>query len=241
MDPIQNSKWFKRVLFDALGICLILGGLGLYVDYVENNTFRAVDSINGIYLGQSREDLLFSENTDVVCTDLDLDQDCDSFTLRESATGERSDVGDVDLESDRVVRIMKRESFSWLNIRNTDDLIRQLGEPDIYSVSPDCRVRSYVYADENWSFRLEKNQLRSVEWGKIKIGSAFNFARYLEETFKMTNDWRPYYVYNGSKIFVGGKQLCPDDGCPFERGLRIEDRNEDATEMLETLLLVVLR
>ena len=230
-------KWFKRVLFAVLGTSIVLGGLGLYLNYLENNTFRAVESIDGIYLGQSREELLFSENTDVTCADFfELDQDCDSFTLRERAGGEILDVGEVDLESDRVVRILKSESLSWLSISNTEDLIRQLGEPDIYSIFPDFRVRSYVYADENWSFRFEKNQLRSVEWGKIKIGSAFNFTRYLEETFRMTNDWRPYYVYSGAKIFLRGEQICPGTKCPFQDGDRIEDKILDAKELEELLL-----
>ena len=36
-----------------------MGGLDLFASYVENNTSLAVDSIDGIYLGQSTEDLLF--------------------------------------------------------------------------------------------------------------------------------------------------------------------------------------
>ena len=65
-------KWFKRVLFAVLGTLLVLGGLGLYLNYVENNTFRAVDSIDGISLGQSREDLLFLRGLNLACTDPEI-------------------------------------------------------------------------------------------------------------------------------------------------------------------------
>lgn len=177
-------KWFKRVLFAVLGTSIVLGGFGLYLNYVENNTFLGSDSIDGISLGQSREELLFSDGLNLVCSDYTvLPQDCDSFTLRaqyhsslalakEEAPDKIVDTGVIDLESDRVVRVMKVKSLPWLRIENTDDLTRRLGEPDIYSVSPDFSIRSYAYSDIKWSFQFEKNQLRRVELGKIRVGYA---------------------------------------------------------------------
>lgn len=241
-------KWFKRVLFAVLGTSIVLGGLGLYLNYVENNTFLGSDSIDGISLGQSREELLFSDGLNLVCSDYTvLPQDCDSFTLRtqyhsslalakEEAPDKIVDTGVVDLESDRVVRVMKVKSLPRLRIENTDDLTRRLGEPDIYSVSPDFSIRSYAYSDIKWSFQFEKNQLRRVELGKIRVGYALNLAYYLEETFKKPNDYRSYYVYNGAKIFLRGEQICPGTKCPFKDRDRIEDEILDAKELEELLL-----
>ena len=234
-------KWFKRVLFAVLGTLLVLGGLGLYLNYVENNTFRAVDSIDGISLGQSREDLLFLRGLNLACTDPEISPSkCDSFYIREAkydpislAREEEAtaitETGMVDFELDRVVRVEKVSGFPWLRINDTEDLVRRLGEPNIYSISTDFKVRSYSYVDRPWTFQFEKDQLRRVELGKVRTRYALNLTDYFDKDGS-------YNVYEGSKILVRGRQVCPGSECPFKDGDRIEDKILGAKELEELLL-----
>jgi hypothetical protein len=222
-------KWFKRVLFSVLGISLVIGGVDLYSRYVDNNTFRAVDAINGIYLGQSREDLLFLKDLKLNCSDSDVPpSECDSFFILEPRYDMKT-TGLVDLELDRVVRVEKVSGFPRLRINDTEDLVRRAGEANVYSISTDFEVRSYSYVDIPWTFQFEKDQLRRVELGKVRTRYALNLTDYRDEDGY-------FNVYEGSKILVRGRQVCPGSECPFKDGDRIEDKILGAKELEELLL-----
>lgn len=224
-------KRFLKIIGALIGGLIVIAAVvlaGLYgYDQYKQNTFVPLEKVDGVYLGMSRQDLLFKTRLDLRCGSEETDQtQCEFFrylnpSLRYGYSKDDLFVsgGVIRLEEDVVVTLSKhlwipRELES--QVYNTEALIKKLGDPDLLVVSKDLTGRSYRYVDQNLTLEYEKDSLAVFNWGKshpLEVGLAKP---------NISDEMEIYYTYDGSQVVVGGATVCPGVSCPFEEGDKLE-------------------
>ena len=238
-------KRFFKIIGALIGGLIVLATVvlaGLYVyDQYKQNTFKHIEEVDGVYLGMPRGDLLFKTGLDMRCSPEETGQtECNFFrylnpSLRYGYSKDDFFVsgGIIRLEDDKVVAL---EKHVWIprdletQGYNSDALMKKLGAPDLLVVSKDLTNRTYVYVDQNLTFKYGKDSLGSFNWGKsypLELGLAKT---------NISDKMDFYYTYEGSEVVVGGATVCPGVSCPFEEGERLEYDN--ALYSLEQLVRV---
>ncbi len=206
---------------------------------METYRFDPPENISGIYLGVARNDLIFKTDLRWSCVPPELAiQNCDVMTWIDNASYakfEKSGVtkerprenGNVVFENERVVRIQQvnRLNKYLFNFNGVDELITQLGEPDILSIAKNLKSRTYTYVDERWSFTFQENNVTGFIWGKLSVWDSLNAAFVSDKPLELLSDDELLAIvdegseiYTGNQYFISGEKICPSPRCPFSEG-----------------------
>jgi hypothetical protein len=238
----ESMKRFFKIIGAFIGGLIVLAAIGIAGLYVyDQYIFKPIEEVDGVYLGMSRQDLLFKTRLDMRCSPEETDQtECDFFRYLNPSRligYSKEDLfmpnGVIRLEDDRVVALSK-DLFIPLDLKtqvyNTGALIKKLGDPDLLVVSKDFTRRSYLYVEQNLIFYYRQDSLERINLGKshpLELG--------VVETNRLETKGLSY-AFDGSEVLVGGATVCPGDVCPYDEGGEIN--HEKALYSLEELVRI---
>lgn len=251
-------KQFFKIIGALIGGLIALAAVvlaGLYgYDQYKQNTFKPVEEVDGVYLGMSRQDLLFKTRLDMRCSPEETDQtECDYFRYLNPSRligYSKDDLfipnGVIRLDDDRVVALSKNLFIPQdlqIQAYNTGALLKKLGDPDVLVISKDLTYRHYMYADQRLIFTYSKDSLSRITWGESSIRDLgiSVFKRWDVKRSEMVGDSldRLRQTYVGAEVIVDGRRICPGEDCPFEVGDTFTHASEmksySAEEMLKLL------
>ena len=191
--------------------------------------FDPPSSIDGIYIGMTRDDLFFETKNFWECAPKDVDvQDCNTLKWMDEWSYEKNNGvfesnGRVVLEDNIVVRIYQRFNLNkyLFSFYNVEELVVQLGDPDILSISKNLNSRTYTYLDEEWIFSFSQNQLREFVWGKASVRDTVSTPVFGRKPLSSYSDEElldivmPSKEYRGNQYVIEGTKVCPGASCPF--------------------------
>ncbi len=195
----------------------------------ETYWFDPPTNINGIYIGMVRDDLFFKTKNFWECVPEDVDvQDCNTLKWMDEWSYEKNNGvfksnGRVVLEDNVVVRIYQRRNLNkyLFSFYNVEELVVQLGDPDILSISKNLNSRTYTYLDEEWIFSFSQDQLREFVWGKASVRDTVStpvFGRKPISSYsneELLDIVMPSKEYRGNQYVIEGTKVCPGASCPF--------------------------
>jgi hypothetical protein len=206
------SKFLKYIKYSALafvGFILVALIYDAYEDELEfaytKAFFEVPTVIRGVAYGDSKSDVFFRLG--------EPEADCSFCDEREMLwiIGDEL-LGDyiyVGFENDLVISVWTTSIRGVFGndyaLKNTEQLLEILGEPDILAITPSLFGRRYTYLDWGVTFSYEQNELIGVLIGKV--------------------EWREA----GGEYFVRGKQICPGDDCPWDESGALKLGYEDKT------------
>ena len=238
INHLESSamKAFSKYLLVAGGLVvtplIVLIAWTVATIIQKTYSFDPPKSINGIYIGISRKDLFFRTKNTWECLSKEVEKkECDTLLwLGEYGITQSDDSfsqnGRVELEDDIVVSIKQRRNLNkyLFSFNNVEELVVQLGEPDMLSISKNLYSRTYTFLDEGWIFSFSQNNLREFVWGKASVRDTLSTPVFNPESLEYwTNEEllglvSPSQDYKGNQYFVDGIQICPGARCPFVEG-----------------------
>lgn len=205
------KKLFKIILI-TLGLIssvIMIGFLfEIGTEKYEEVTWTPPTEIKGVYLGMTRNDLLF--NFEYRCWE-PHDEYSISYLSEDSSgvrncdhMGSTGSGPSVYLKNDVVTKLV--DSSNIRTERYTvEEIQNRLGEPDILLINEDLSGRVYTYLDHQLSMSFTRNELSVYRIGDLVWGD----VRWNSE--------------DKGEIFIRGKKICPSPNCPFSEDGSLKD------------------
>jgi hypothetical protein len=208
-------KFLKIILKVILSIILLIAiSVAGYFAWKTYNFYfwTPPEKLDGIHLGMSRSDILFTQGSDVEYHPKENYQTSKRLGLIkkrfQNTSVENKYVSSLVYfdEDDKVEKIIlpSLDIAADINIpfKNTEDLIAAFGEPDILAIKEDDTERRYTYVKKEISFGYKHNELIAMTIGEIT--------------------WRSFAVPK-QKYYIYGKQICPSEQCPWNEDVVLKE------------------
>lgn len=234
-------KLFIRFLFFVFltTTLIVLGYLG--VEKYKKLSWKMFTEEQGVYLGMSRDDLIFKTDIQLECL-VDFDprnpdfrrlvdeekkynhHECNTLGVPVTVDYRHvSDIKKIKLVEDKVVwwsssPLLFGDRFPF-STYDVNDMITVLGEPDILWVSGSLKKRKYTYLNHRTVFGWIKDELSYYSTGDLIWSDTVEIS----PDFEVRDESLIPMTKITGKYFLRGNQVCPSLKCPFNEDGSLKD------------------